>query len=162
MVRAGEDFQVFDAKTGEDITRSVLTQIIFEQEAKGQNMLPTNFLRQLIRLYGDALQSVVPGYLEASMDLFARNQERMRNSFGANPAMASFEQLARSNIELLERTMQMFGSFGPQAQGDRGRARDAGQESAAEEDMEALQQKLREMEAQLRRLTEEEPESGKG
>ncbi|MEM6945530.1 MAG: polyhydroxyalkanoate synthesis repressor PhaR, partial [Pseudomonadota bacterium] len=87
MVRDGEDFAVFDAKTGDDITHSVLTQIIFEEEAKGHNMLPTNFLRQLIRLYGDTLQSVVPSYLDASMEAFARNQERMRSAFGANPAL---------------------------------------------------------------------------
>ena len=78
MVRDGQDFVVYDAKTGEDITRSVLTQIIFEEEAKGQNMLPISFLRQLIRLYGDSLQGVVPGYLEASMEAFGRNQEQLR------------------------------------------------------------------------------------
>lgn len=164
MVRAGDDFQVFDAKSGEDITRSVLTQIIFEQEAKGQNMLPTNFLRQLIRLYGDALQSVVPGYLEASMDVFARNQKRMRDSFGTNPAMASFETLARSNIELLERTMQMFGSFGGHQSGARGGAEReppaATPPPEAAEDLETLQEQLREMQSQLEKLTREGGDPG--
>jgi polyhydroxyalkanoate synthesis repressor PhaR len=78
MVKAGDDFVVVDAKSGDDITRSVLTQIIFEEEAKGENLLPVTFLRQLIQFYGDSLQSVVPNYLEASMDAFSSNQERMR------------------------------------------------------------------------------------
>jgi len=79
MVRDGDDFVVNDAKTGDDITRSVLAQIIFEEEAKdGPNMLPANFLRSLIRLYGDTLQGFVPGYLDASMETFAHNQEKMR------------------------------------------------------------------------------------
>src|SRR5215831_10751166 len=86
MVKNGVEFVVYDAKTGEDITRSVLTQIIVEEEAKGQNLLPINFLRQLISLYGDNLQFLVPRYLDQSMELFARNQEQMRTymkeSFG--------------------------------------------------------------------------------
>src|SRR5262249_54975062 len=78
MVKEGTEFVVFDAKTGEDITRSVLTQIIFEEENKGQNLMPIRFLRQLIRFYGDSLQSFVPSYLEVSMETFARNQDEMR------------------------------------------------------------------------------------
>ena len=115
MVREGQDFVVFDAKTGDDITRSVLTQIIFEEEAKGQNMLPVNFLRQLIRLYGDTLQGVVPGYLEASMEAFARNQENMREQLraavGVNPALANFEAMTRSNMELFQNAMRVFSPF---------------------------------------------------
>lgn len=167
MVRQGQDFAVFDAKTGEDITRSVLTQIIFEEEAKGRNMLPTNFLRQLIRLYGDALQSVVPGYLDASMDAFAKNQERMRAAFAANPAMQNFEALTRSNMEFFEQAMRMFSPFGPQ----QGRPSEAGGQQAPgprpvptpeaprgapgkiSEDLDALQRQLREMQAQLEKLT---------
>ena len=115
MVREGQDFIVTDAKSGEDITRSVLTQIIFEEEAKGQNMLPTGFLRQLIRLYGDTLQGFVPAYLETSMETFARNQESMReqmaSAFGANPALANFEAMARSNMEMMQQAMRMFTPF---------------------------------------------------
>ncbi|MEM7615132.1 MAG: polyhydroxyalkanoate synthesis repressor PhaR, partial [Pseudomonadota bacterium] len=115
MVREGTDFVVRDAKSAEDITRSVLTQIIFEEEAKGETMLPVNFLRQLIRLYGDTLQGVVPGYLEASMETFLRNQEKLRESvrsaFGANPAMANFEALTRTNMEIYENAMRMFSPF---------------------------------------------------
>jgi polyhydroxyalkanoate synthesis repressor PhaR len=115
MVRDGQDFVVNDAKSGEDITRGVLAQIIFEEEAKGQTMLPANFLRQLIRLYGDTLQGFVPGYLEASMETFSRNQEAMREqvrqAFEANPALANFEALARSNMEWFENAMRMFAPF---------------------------------------------------
>jgi polyhydroxyalkanoate synthesis repressor PhaR len=115
MVRDGQDFVVKDAKSGEDITRGVLAQIIFEEEAKGQTMLPANFLRQLIRLYGDTLQGFVPAYLEYSMESFARNQEKLRDNmqkaFGANPALANFEALTRSNMELFEQAMRMFTPF---------------------------------------------------
>jgi polyhydroxyalkanoate synthesis repressor PhaR len=116
MVREKQDFVVRDAKSGEDITRSVLTQIIFEEEAKGQNLLPINFLRQLIRLYGDALQGVVPGYLDSSMDTFTRNQEALREqiatAMGVNPALANFEAMARKNLEMFEGAMRMFTPFG--------------------------------------------------
>ena len=112
MVRSGEDFVVFDAKTGEDITRSVLTQIIVEEEAGEQNMLPTNFLRELIRLYGDPLQNMVPSYLDAAMEAFNRNQEHLRRAFGGTQALENFEQITRSNMELFERSLRMFTPFG--------------------------------------------------
>lgn len=162
MVRAGQDFVVYDAKTGEDITRSVLAQIIFEEEAKGHSMLPTNFLRQIISLYGDALQSVVPGYLEASMKTFAQNQERMRKAFGGAHAMANLEALTRSNMEWFEQALRMFAPFGggtaPGAQptGDRGR-REEKEEKASpaelSENLDQLQRQIREMQAQLDRLS---------
>ncbi len=126
MVRAGQDFAVYDAKSGEDITRSVLTQIIFEEEAKGHAMLPTGFLRQIIGLYGDTLQTVVPGYLEASMKTFAENQERMRKAFGGEHALANFEALARSNVEWFDQAMRMFAPLGAAA---RGSGRESGRES---------------------------------
>ena len=117
MVREGQDFVVQDAKTGEDITRSVLTQIIFEEEAKGRApMLPTSFLRQLIRLYGDALQGYVPGYLEMTMQAFEKNQEAFREhierSFGKAPGFAQFEAVARANMEMFRSAMGMFAPFG--------------------------------------------------
>lgn len=112
MVREGQDFVVKDAKSGNDITRSVLTQIIFEEESKGHNMLPTNFLRQLISLYGDSLQGFVPGYLDASMETFSKNQDEMReqlqSAVGDNPAIAGFETMARTNMEWFENAMRMF------------------------------------------------------
>jgi polyhydroxyalkanoate synthesis repressor PhaR len=112
MVKKGEDFVVYDAKTGEDITRQVLTQIIFEQENKeGQNLLPSAFLRQLIRFYGDSMQLLVPRYLEMSLDALVREQEKFRaqmtQAFGATP-FAPFEELARRNMEMFERAFAMF------------------------------------------------------
>jgi polyhydroxyalkanoate synthesis repressor PhaR len=116
MVKEGEDFLVYDAKTGDDITRSVLAQIIFEQENKaGQNLLPTTFLRQLIRFYGDSMQMVVPKYLEASIDMLTREQEKFRQqlttTFGHGP-FAPLEEQVRRNMELFERTFSMFKPFG--------------------------------------------------
>lgn len=120
MVKDGTDFSVYDAKTGEDITRSVLTQIIFEEEGKGQNLLPIKFLRQLIRFYGDSLQAFVPGYLEMSIDSFARNQEDMRkrltSAFGGTAAFKDFDDHIRNNIAMFERAVRMFTPF-PSAQG---------------------------------------------
>jgi polyhydroxyalkanoate synthesis repressor PhaR len=112
MVKGGEDFVVYDAKTGEDITRSVLTQIIFEEENKGQNLLPIQFLRQLIKFYGDSLQSFVPSYLELSMAAFARDRERlraqMRETFGAMPGYKMLEETARQNMALFDQAMKLF------------------------------------------------------
>src|ERR1700749_3394234 len=106
MVKTGEDFVVFDAKTSEDITRSVLTQIIFEQENKeGQNLLPITFLRQLIRFYGDSMQMLVPRYLEVSIESLTREQEKFRNqmaqAFGVG-AFTSLEDQVRRNMEMFE------------------------------------------------------------
>jgi len=168
MVRAGQDFAVYDAKSGEDITRSVLTQIIFEEEAKGPSMLPTNFLRQIISLYGDALQGVVPSYLEAAMETFAQNQERMRDAFGGERAMANFEAMARSNMEWFQQAMRMFSPFGAVASGAIGESasamaeRTTGPAEAAptekpkadlSEDLDHLQRQLSEMQLQLARLS---------
>ena len=124
MVKDGVDFAVFDAKTGEDITRAVLTQIIVEEESKGgQNLLPLNFLRQLIKFYGDNLQFLVPRYLEHSMESFARNQEQMRkamqDSFGGMFPFGRFEEMGKQNLALFEQAMQMFNPFRAAAGGER-------------------------------------------
>ncbi len=115
MVKGGTEFTVFDAKSGEDITRSVLTQIIVEEEAKGQNLLPINFLRQLIGFYGDSLESVVPRYLEHSMASFARNQVQMRkylqDTFDGLFPFGNLEEMGKQNMALLEQTMKMFSPF---------------------------------------------------
>ena len=152
MVRDGEDFGVFDAKTGDDITRSVLTQIIVEEEAKDQNMLPTGFLRELIRLYGDPLQGVVPGYLDAAMEAFNRNQEQMREAFGAGAAINNLEQITRANMDFFEKSMRMFSPFPadqPKAATD---ASKPGPEKPGTE-LDALQSQLKEMQEQLERLS---------
>ncbi|MEL6361341.1 MAG: polyhydroxyalkanoate synthesis repressor PhaR [Pseudomonadota bacterium] len=128
MVKSGQEFTVFDAKSGEDITRSVLTQIIFEEESKGQNLLPIQFLRQLIQFYGDNLQNFVPSYLEMSMNAFAQNQEKIRSqmmgAFSGNPAYSFFEETAKQNMALFEQAMQMFG--GPMAANMTAAARNVG------------------------------------
>lgn len=116
MVKAGEDFLVYDAKSGDDITRSVLTQIIFEQENKdGQNLLPVSFLRQLIRFYGDSMQLLVPRYLELSIDTLSKEQDRLRQqlstAIGVNPLVAPFEQHIRRNMDLFEKAFSMFTPF---------------------------------------------------
>lgn len=122
MVREGQDFTVEDAKTGEDITRSVLTQIIVEEEAKGQTMLPINFLRQLISLYGDNLQFLVPRYLEQSMEAFAKNQEQMRQymreSFGGMFPFDRFQEMSKQNIAFFEQAMRMWSPFRGNQQGE--------------------------------------------
>jgi polyhydroxyalkanoate synthesis repressor PhaR len=115
LIKEGGDFVVYDAKTGEDLTRSVLTQIIVEQEQKGQNLLPISFLRQLISFYGDSMQFLVPGYLEQAMVQFARNQDQMRNSlratFGIFP-FGQFEEMGKQNMALFERTLRMLSPYG--------------------------------------------------
>ncbi|MGH6932038.1 MAG: polyhydroxyalkanoate synthesis repressor PhaR [Dongiaceae bacterium] len=115
MVKGNVNFAVYDAKSGEDITRSVLTQIIVEEEAKGQNLLPINFLRQLIGFYGDNLQMLVPRYLEHSMEYFANNQDQMRSymrdTFGGVFPFGRFEEMGKQNIAFFERAMKMFAPF---------------------------------------------------
>ena len=116
MVKEGRDFVVYDAKSGDDITRAVLTQIIVEEEQKGQNLLPIGFLRQLISLYGDSMQWLVPRYLDQAMAAFARNQEQMRKSlqqtFGGLFPFTNLEEMGKQNLALFEQTMKMFSPFG--------------------------------------------------
>jgi polyhydroxyalkanoate synthesis repressor PhaR len=115
LIKEGGDFVAHDAKTGEDITRSVLTQIIVEQEQKGQNLLPISFLRQLIGFYGDSMQFLVPGYLEQAMGAFGRNQEQMRKNlqatFGIFP-FGQFEEMGKQNIALFQRALKMLAPYG--------------------------------------------------
>ncbi len=123
-VKRGEDFVVYDAKTGEDITRSVLTQIIFEQEGKnGQSLLPITFLRQLIRFYGDSMQMLVPSYLEFTIGRLASEQAKFREKIAKNfggplttPIFESIEEQARKNVALFEQALAMFSPFGKPAQ----------------------------------------------
>ncbi|MFZ4530457.1 MAG: polyhydroxyalkanoate synthesis repressor PhaR [Alsobacter sp.] len=120
MVKKGEDFVVFDAKTSDEITRSVLAQIIFEQEGKtGQNLLPITFLRQLIRFYGDSMQSLVPSYLEYSIQTLTQNQQKFREqvhqAFGGNAfgtaAFAAMEEQAQKNMTMFREALKMFTPF---------------------------------------------------
>ena len=116
MVKEGTDFTVHDAKSGEDITHQVLTQIIVEEEAKGKNLLPISFLRQLIRLYDDSMQAFVPRYLELTMENFSDNQERMRSrvdeAFGGIFPVAEFEEMGRQNIAAFQKALNIFSPLG--------------------------------------------------
>ena len=158
MVKAGEDFLVYDAKTGEDITRSVLAQIIFEQENKaGQNLLPTTFLRQLIRFYGDSMQMVVPKYLEQSIDTLTREQEKFRrqltDTFSGTP-FAPLEEHVRRNMELFQQTFSMFKPFTP----SRGGAPDTvkmPEPSPDDGNIDDLRKQMKEMQERLERMSKE-------
>lgn len=118
MVKENHDFVVYDAKSGEDLTRSVLTQIIVDQESKeGQNLLPVNFLRQLIGFYGDNVSALVPNYLEHTMSMFAKNQEELQQTInksieGMFP-MGNLEEISRQNMAMFENAMRMFTPFTP-------------------------------------------------
>jgi polyhydroxyalkanoate synthesis repressor PhaR len=163
MVKAGEDFVVYDAKTGEDITRSVLAQIIFEQENKeGQNLLPINFLRQLIRFYGDSMQMLVPRYLEASISSLTREQEKFRQqlaqAFGGG-AFGSLEEQVRRNMEMFERAFTMFAPFSRRdttgkAEGDKPGTPTAG----SGDEIDALKRQMEEMQQRLARLSDKDKE----
>jgi polyhydroxyalkanoate synthesis repressor PhaR len=156
MVKEGEDFLVFDAKTGDDITRSVLAQIIFEQENKaGQNLLPTTFLRQLIRFYGDSMQMVVPKYLEQSIDMLTREQEKFRKqlqtTFSGTP-FAQLEEQVRRNMELFQQTFSMFKPFAPRNTMVPDKATEP---AGGEDDMDELRKQMKEMQDRLERMSKE-------
>ena len=155
MVKEGEDFVVYDAKSGEDITRSVLTQIIFEQENKeGQNLLPITFLRQLIRFYGDSMQMLVPRYLEVSIDSLTREQEKFREqmaqAFGVS-AFGPLEEQVRRNMEMFERAFAMFAPFPRQGQGA-----EPDKPARSGGEIDDLKKQLEEMQKRLERLSDKD------
>src|SRR3954464_2833296 len=155
MIKEGGDFVVYDAKTGEDLTRSVLTQIIVEQEQKGQNLLPISFLRQLIGFYGDSMQFLVPGYLEQTMMTFARNQEQMRKNlratFGIFP-FGQFEEMGKQNIALFEQALKMLSPYArDEKQPEAPPQKPAGEAVAAE----PKDPRLRRLEAQIEALRQQ-------
>ena len=157
LVKKGEDFQVVDAKTGDDITHQVLTQIIFEQENKGQNLLPINFLRQLIRFYGDQVQSFVPKYLELSMGALTRDQQKMRDAMGTLPVAAPFqnamEEQMRANVAMMERAFRMFSVFPGQADGaSAGEAPAPAPKAKDPDDLDDLRREMAEMRARVDKI----------
>jgi polyhydroxyalkanoate synthesis repressor PhaR len=161
MVRQGVDFVVFDAKSGDDITRGVLAQIIFEEESRGQNLLPIQFLRQLIRFYGDSMQALVPSYLELSLDSFTQQQERMRKQFsetlGGAKGLTYFEDQVRQNMLLFDRAMKMFSPFAfPGQPGMPGHAEPPAPAAATaasdEESLSDLKKRIEDMQAQIAKL----------
>jgi polyhydroxyalkanoate synthesis repressor PhaR len=157
MVKKGEDFVVHDAKSGEDITRSVLTQIIFEQENKeGQNLLPIAFLRQLIRFYGDSMQMLVPRYLEVSIDSLTREQEKFRQQMAQAFGVGSFgalEDQVRRNMEMFERAFAMFTPFARRGQAGPGAAE---LDKSKPGEIDDLRRQLDEMQRKVDRLTEKD------
>ena len=162
MVKEGEDFLVYDAKTGDDITRSVLAQIIFEQENKaGQNLLPTTFLRQLIRFYGDSMQMVVPKYLEQSIETLTKEQEKFRkqlaNTLSGTP-FAPLEEQVRRNMELFQQTFSMFKPFAPA----RNEAEKTPEPPPAEDsnNIDELRRQMKEMQDRLDRMSKEPKKEG--
>ena len=165
MVKNGEDFLVYDAKTGDDITRQVLAQIIFEQENKaGQNLLPTTFLRQLIRFYGDSMQMLVPRYLEQSIDTLTREQEKFRTqmtqAFGGIGAFGPLEEQVRRNMELFQQTFSMFKPFtAPRRTETPASEKPADDAPKSADDMETLRRQMKEMQEKLDRMTKE-PDKG--
>jgi len=156
MVKEGEDFLVYDAKTGDDITRSVLAQIIFEQENKaGQNLLPTTFLRQLIRFYGDSMQMVVPKYLEQSIETLTKEQEKFRKQIAgalSGTPFAPLEEQVRRNMELFQQTFSMFKPFQPQ----RGSSEpEKAPEPAADDgNIDDLRRQMKDMQERLERMSQ--------
>ena len=155
MVREGVDFVVFDAKTNDDLTRQVLTQIIFEEESRGEALLPVQFLRQLIGFYGGQMQSVLPSYLELSLDNFVRQQEQFRSqfsrAFGATPGVGMFDEQVKQNIAMFERAMKMFTpmAFTPKPEPERP-AETA--PSAGDATLNEMRRQMEEMRAQLDRM----------
>lgn len=172
MVKEGVDFVVFDAKTNEDITRSVLTQIIFDEESRGQNLLPIQFLRQLIGFYGNSMQAFLPSYLELSLDSFTRQQERMRTQMGAiAPGLAQglapnlgaglgtvaspqlLEDQVKQNLAMFDRAMKMFSPFAYVRPEDSDvAAPPAPTPAAADDSLNDLKKKIEEMQEQISRL----------
>jgi polyhydroxyalkanoate synthesis repressor PhaR len=160
MVKQGVDFVVYDAKTNEDITRTVLTQIIFEEESQGESLLPIQFLRQLISFYGNSVQSFLPSYLELSLSTFAQQQERMRSQFAAfTPGVGgTYEDQIRQNMLLFDRAMKMFSPFAFTGHKPEEAAPATAQPAAAKPEPQAddtltkLQKQLSEMQAQIDKL----------
>ncbi|MFW5680018.1 MAG: polyhydroxyalkanoate synthesis repressor PhaR [Pseudomonadota bacterium] len=156
LLRAGKDFVVFDAKSGDEITRSVLTQIILEEDSKGRNLLPVNFLRQLIGFYDDNMQPFLPRYLEMSMDHFMQNQEQMQRYFegtmGRFFPVGQLNDMTRQNMALWQQAASMFTPFPT--------AKSSGADGVRETtvpDVEAIKQQIAALQAELDRLTAKDP-----
>ena len=163
MVRAERDFVVYDAKTGEDLTHAVLTQIIVEQESRGTNLLPIGFLRQLIRFYGDGMQMLVPSYLEFSLDSLTKQQEKYRRNFADTFGTAAFDAVqeqVRKNFEAFEKALGMFTPFSSDHSAARAEQESGVEEAAAKlaeapgpDDIDTLKAELQAMQERLEKLS---------
>jgi polyhydroxyalkanoate synthesis repressor PhaR len=159
MVKKGVDFVVYDAKTNDDITRSVLTQIIFEEESQGQSLLPIQFLRQLIGFYGNSMQAFLPSYLELSLASFTQQQDRMRGQFsslGQGAGLGAYEEQIRQNMALFERAMKMFSPFAyvkpEEPAAPPSRAEPAAAAPPVDDALLELRKRMEEMQAQIEKL----------
>jgi len=161
MVKQGVDFVVYDAKTNEDITRTVLTQIIFEEESQGQSLLPIQFLRQLISFYGNSMQAFLPSYLELSLATFAKQQEQLRSQFSSlsqGAGIGAYDEQIRQNLALFDRAMKMFSPFAytggapPRAEESAPAAKAEPAPPAADDALADLRKRMEEMQAQIEKL----------
>ena len=165
MVRQGQDFTVHDAKTNEDLTRQILTQIIFEEESRGEALLPVQFLRRLIGFYGGQMQAVLPSYLEMSLDAFSRQQEQLRNqlksTFGGAPGAGLLDEAVKRNMEMFEQAMRMWPGFAmgqpPSAPAQRPEPTpaEASRPSASDDAIAEMRRQMDQMRAQLDKLSGE-------
>ncbi|MEP6827254.1 MAG: polyhydroxyalkanoate synthesis repressor PhaR [Aestuariivirga sp.] len=164
MVKNGQDFLVYDAKSGDDITRSVLTQIIFEEENKGgaQTLLPVNFLRQLIKFYGDQMQGMVPSYLEFSLDNLTKDQDKIRkqvmDAMGGGESFKGMEEQAKRNMAMFNDAMKMFNPFASMMPGGTGQAAakpqsQSGGAATSKDDLQALKEQLAAMQEKLNKIS---------
>jgi polyhydroxyalkanoate synthesis repressor PhaR len=160
MVKDGGEFVVYDAKTGEDITRSVLTQIIVEEEGKGANLLPISFLRHLIGFYGDQMQWLVPRYLEQAMSSFASQQDQMRknlqNAFGGLFPFGGLEEMGKQNMAIFEKTMKMLTPFPGQPGSEEKRGAEKPGAEKPEPNIDELTQRLNALQSQLDALSKKQ------
>ena len=146
MTREGLDFQVLDAKTGNDITHQILTQIIMEEETHGEQMLPISFLRQLISMYGNSMQSLVPHYLEATMDNFRANQRKLQETWKTSMGADAFSQLAETNMKMFQAAASAF------VPGAKPAEPPAPRPAASSDDLDALREQMAEMQRKLDEL----------
>ncbi len=156
MVREGTEFVVFDAKTNEDLTRQILTQIIFEEESRGEALLPVQFLRQLIGFYGGQMQGVLPSYLEMSLDNFSRSQEQIRGqfsrAFGGTPGAGLMDEAVKRNMALFTEAMKMWPGFGAVAR-QQAPAQTEAPAAPAADPLDDMRRQMDEMRAQLDKLS---------
>lgn len=169
MVRQGIEFVVYDAKTNDDLTRQILTQIIFEEESRGEALLPVQFLRQLIGFYGNSMQAVLPSYLEMSLDSFSRQQEELRTqftrAFASTPGSTFMEEAVRQNIAMFERAMQMWPGMpnygrpsSPANESPAAPPAEAASQASAQSPLDDMKRQMDEMRAQIDRLAKAGPD----
>ena len=164
MVREGVEFVVYDAKTNDDLTRQILTQIIFEEESRGEALLPVQFLRQLIGFYGGQMQGVLPSYLEMSLDNFSRQQEQMRGqfskAFGAAPGAGLLDEAVKRNMSMFAEAMKMWPGFNAAGAGRPAAAATPEAPAAAADPLAEMRRQMDEMRAQLDKLAQPPGKAG--